>query len=143
MFQVRQVNAAAVRRFEHSVRRRRLTNVFHFRFEIFLAELFIGKKTCFDAVKRVTGKRVIIEIAVLRIERDAIGCDLRWRFLCWSINSFPFTTSLKPFSGRVEVWPSSSRRAFPFFRLITIIAPLPESVMKAIPERVSIRTSLR
>ena len=29
----------------------------------------------------MTGERVVIEIAVLRIERDAIGCDLRWRFL--------------------------------------------------------------
>ena len=80
VFQVRQVNAA-VRRFQHSVRRRCLPNVFHFRFEVFLAELFIGKKTCLDAVKRVSAERVIIEIAVLRIERDAIGCDLRRRFL--------------------------------------------------------------
>ena len=80
VFQVRQIDAA-VRRFEHSVRRRRLPNVFHFRLEILLAEVFIGKKTCPDPIKLVSGKRVIIEIAVLRIERDAIGCDLRWRFL--------------------------------------------------------------
>ena len=80
VFQVRQINAA-VRRFEDSVRRRRLPNVFHFRFEIFLADVFIGKKTCLDAVQRVSGQGVIVEIAVFRIECDAIGCDLWWRFL--------------------------------------------------------------
>src|SRR4029079_12545386 len=77
VFQVRQIDAA-IRRFEHSVRRLRLANAFDFRFEILLAELFIGKKTRLDSVKLVSSKRVIIEIAVLRFERDAIGCDLRW-----------------------------------------------------------------
>ena len=78
VFQVCQIDAA-VRRFEHSVRRRCLPDVFHFRFEILLAELFVGKKTRLNPVKLVSGERVVIEIAVLRIERDAIGCDLRRR----------------------------------------------------------------
>ena len=87
VFQVRQIDAA-IGRFEHSVRRRRLPNVFHFRLEILPAEVFIGKKTRLDAVKLVSGERVIIEIAVLRIERDTIGCDLRWRFFLL-VNQFP------------------------------------------------------
>src|SRR3954466_14703085 len=80
MFQVRQINAA-VGCFDHSVRRWRLANTFDSRFEIGLAELFTGEKTRLDAVKLVSSKGVIIEIAVLRIERDTIGCDLRRRFL--------------------------------------------------------------
>ena len=96
VFQVRKVNAA-VRRFEHPVRRRRLRNFFHFGLEIFLAEPFVGKKTCLDAVKRVSGERVIIEIAVPRIERDAIGRDLRWRFLLL-VNQFsPVDDQLETF----------------------------------------------
>ena len=80
VFQVRQIDAA-IGRFEHSVRRRRLPNLFNFRLQIFLAELFVGKKSCLDPIKRVSSERVVVEIAVLRIERDAIGCDLRWRVL--------------------------------------------------------------
>src|SRR5215472_9434683 len=34
-----------------------------------------------DAVQSVSGQGVIVEIAVFRIECDAIGCDLWWRFL--------------------------------------------------------------
>jgi hypothetical protein len=59
VFQVRQINAA-VRRFEHSVRRRRVPNLLHFRFEIFVAEVFVRKRARLDAVKRVPGERVII-----------------------------------------------------------------------------------
>ena len=76
VFQVRQINAA-IRRFEHSVRRGCFPSFFDFGFEVFLAELFIGKKACFNAIKRVSGQRVIIEVTVLGIERDAIRCDLR------------------------------------------------------------------
>src|SRR5437764_6218923 len=117
MFQVRQVNAAAVRRFEHSVRRRRLTNVFYFRFEIFLAELFIGKKTCFDAVKRVSGERMIIEIAVLLIERDAIGCDLRWRFLLLVNQLSPVHDQLETFLWLRRRMPIEESPRFPTFEV--------------------------
>jgi hypothetical protein len=47
-------------------------DVFHFRFQLAFPELFICEKTRLDPVKRVTGQRVVIEVAVLRIERDAI-----------------------------------------------------------------------
>ena len=80
MLQVGQIKTA-VRRLEYPVRCRRLPGIFDLRFEVFLAELFVGKKTCFDAIKRVTGERVIIEIPIFRIERDAVRCDLGWRLL--------------------------------------------------------------
>src|SRR6187200_2921667 len=80
VFQVRQINAA-IGRLEHSVGCWRLSKVFHFRLQIFLAEMFVGKKSCLDPIKRVSSERVVVEIAVLRIERDAIGGDLRWRVL--------------------------------------------------------------
>lgn len=71
VFKIGKINAA-IRRFQHPIGCWRLPDVFHFRFQLAFPELFICEKTRLDPVKRVTGERVVIEVAVLRIERDAI-----------------------------------------------------------------------
>src|SRR5438874_1220080 len=80
VFKIGEINAA-IWPFEHPIGCWRLPDVFHFRFQFMFPELFIREETCLDPVKCVTGECVIIEIAILRIECDAIGCDLRRHFL--------------------------------------------------------------
>ena len=78
VFEIGEIKTA-VCRFEHSVGRRCLSDVFYFGSEIFLTEVFVGKISSLDSVQRVSCERVIIQITVLQIERDTVGCNLRWR----------------------------------------------------------------
>jgi hypothetical protein len=56
----------------------------------------------------VAGERVIIEEAVLRIERDTVRCDLRRTFLLLIDRFFPFDDQLKIL---VQVWWIYDRQA--------------------------------
>jgi len=80
MLQVRQVNVA-IRCFEHAVGRGRLRDGLDLRFEIAFGKFLIGQIARFDSVKCVTSQCVIIQVAVFRIECDAVGRDSRRTFL--------------------------------------------------------------
>jgi hypothetical protein len=112
VFEVGEIDVA-IWRLEHSVGRGRLRYVLDFRFEIALRKVLVGQVTRFNPVERVAGERVIIEIVVLGIERDAVRRDLRRTFLLLIDQFFPVHDQLKSWFrfGRFMIVEQSSRFA--------------------------------